>query len=131
MEFYKNLDYMFEGSKKYKLQTQVNLASIVDKNFYSKYRNELFRNIDFGIFDKKTLKPLLMIELNDYTHNYKIRKERDEKVKEILKQSGIPLITFYTNKPNEFDYVFERIENELNKYKKGILTPYLKGTNNK
>ena len=119
MEFYKNLEDMF-GSN-YKVQTQINLASVVDKTLHSKYRSELFRNIDFGIFDKESLKPLVLIELNDKTHKNKDRYERDLKVRDILKQSGIPLLTFYTNMPNEYDYVYERINKELKKYKTGIL----------
>ncbi|WP_289475094.1 DUF2726 domain-containing protein, partial [Klebsiella pneumoniae] len=64
---------------KFKIQSQVNLASVVNKIDMSKYRNELFRNVDFGFFDKETLKPLLLVEINDSTHKIKSRYQRDLK----------------------------------------------------
>lgn len=50
-------------------------------------------NIDFGIFNKYTFEPLVMIELNDITHKEEERKERDSNVIMILQSAGIPLIT--------------------------------------
>ena len=35
-----------------KIHPQLNLNSVIDKISNTKYRNELFRNIDFAIFDK-------------------------------------------------------------------------------
>ncbi|MBQ8749249.1 MAG: DUF2726 domain-containing protein [Clostridia bacterium] len=121
--FFNKLRNIYEN--KYHLQAQVSLRSVTSKTVYSKYINELFRDIDFGIFDYETLKPLVLIELNDKTHKKPERHERDLKVREILNQSGIPLVTFYTDKPNEESYLKERINEELKKYKKGILTKFL------
>lgn len=90
---------------------QVNLGTIIDKSYG--YRNELNRNIDFGIFDSTYKNILLLIELNDNSHNNQNRKTRDKKVKEICKEAGIKLITFYTSKPNEIIYVKNRIKGEL------------------
>ena len=98
----------------YKIQTQVNLASIVKKVDNSKYQNELFRNIDFGIFEKSTLKPLLMIEINDSTHKNGNRYKRDLNIRKILEESDIKLITFYSSYSNRRDYVIDRITKELN-----------------
>ena len=80
---------------KYIIQPQINLASIVNKDTYSKYRNELFRNIDFGVFDKD-YKLRFLIEINDKTHEQKDRQERDKNVKNICNEAGIPLVTFWT-----------------------------------
>lgn len=90
---------------------QINLASIITKA--GKYRNELFRNIDFGIFDSN-FDVLLLIELNDKTHKQYNRHKRDLKVQEICKNCNIKLITFYTSYPNEETYVINRILKELN-----------------
>lgn len=49
------------------IHPQVNLASIIYKD-NRLYNNELFRNIDFGIFSKNYEKILLLIEINDKTH---------------------------------------------------------------
>lgn len=91
------------------VQPQVNLASVIEKNIKHKYVNELFRNIDFGIFDKKFHKLLLAIEINDSSHLKKDRIIRDLKVEKILNQANIKLIKFYTNMPNEKLYVTNRI----------------------
>ena len=47
---------------------QVNLASIIQKVSNSRFNTELFRNIDFGIFNVDYSKLLLLIELNDNSH---------------------------------------------------------------
>ena len=91
---------------------QVNLATIIQKTGEFKYQNELYRNIDFGIFDKN-YNILLLIELNDISHQQYKRRERDMKLKEIVQQADIKLINFYTDKPNKPEYVTKRIMNEL------------------
>lgn len=91
---------------------QVNLATVVNKK-NARNRNELFRNIDFGIFDQDfNLK--LLIELNDKTHKTYKRRDRDLKVKAILNSCGISLMNFIASYPNEKHYVINRILNELN-----------------
>lgn len=87
---------------------QVNLATVIEKVGEFRYQNELYRNVEFGIFDAD-YNPLLLIELNDASHQQDARKARDAKVKSITSQAGIQLMTFYTNKPNKPDYVIERI----------------------
>ncbi len=78
----------------YMLLPQINLASIIDKKGDVNFRNELFRNVDFGVFDCN-FRPLFLIEINDGSHFRKDRIERDEKVKEICKKAKIPLLTFW------------------------------------
>ena len=81
-------------TSKYIIQPQVNLASIINCKDFRKYHSELFRNIDFGIFDYNyNIKAL--IEINDKTHYKNERKERDIKVQYICKQAEIPLIVFW------------------------------------
>lgn len=90
------------------IQAQVNLASIIYKTDNSKYQNELFRNIDACIFDQ-AYKPLVLIEINDSSHNDARRKERDRKVRDICEEAGIPLITFWTSYGVNMDYIKERV----------------------
>lgn len=92
---------------------QVNLATVIDKIDNSRYHNELFRNIDFGIFNSDYSKLLLLIELNDSSHNDYNRRKRDIKVKEICQKANIKLITFYSKYPNEKGYVKQRIIKEI------------------
>lgn len=111
--FYEILSKNF--AQEYIIMPQVNLASIIEKikDFPKQYQNELYRNIDFGIFDINSMKPLLLIEINDKTHNQPDRIKRDLKVKEICNQAKIKLITFYTNYDNKQNYIVSRIKKEL------------------
>ncbi len=84
----------------YKVIPQVNLATIVEKVNNKKYYTELFRNIDFVIFNEDLTDVLLLIEVNDATHN---------KVKSICANAGLNLITFYTKYANEKSYVLNRV----------------------
>ena len=93
---------------------QVNLASVIEKVSTSRFNTELFRNIDFGIFNADYSKLLLLIELNDESHNNFHRKKRDVKVNNICNKAGIKLITFYKKYSNEKEYVKGRIIKELN-----------------
>lgn len=97
----------------YNIVPQLVLSSVVDKKSKQKYRSELYRIIDFAIFSKDYSKLLLLIELNDNTHNKRKRKDRDLKVKKICNSAKIKLITFYTKYPNEKDYIINRIKKEI------------------
>lgn len=111
--FYEILSKNF--AQDYIIMPQVNLASIIEKikDFPTQYQNELYRNIDFGVFDKNSMKPLLLIEINDKTHNQPDRIKRDLKVKEICNQANIKLITFYTKYDNKPNYIISRVKKEL------------------
>lgn len=94
---------------------QVNLGTIVNKKSNNRWQNELFRNIDFGIFTRDYEELLLLIEINDKTHNNYNRKYRDMKVDNIVNNASIKLIKFYSNYPNKRDYIKNRIREEINK----------------
>ena len=93
---------------------QINLASVITKKSDYRYNTELFRNIDFGLFDSN-YNLLLLIELNDSSHKEAARHKRDLKVKKICESAKIKLIFFYTSYPNEQDYIISRILKELEK----------------
>lgn len=101
----------------YEIMPQVNLATIIKRLDKTKYHNELFRNVDFGIFSKNYEELVLLIELNDSSHKQYNRTDRDLKVKKICNDANIKLITFYTNYPNEKDYVINRIKKEIDEHK--------------
>lgn len=96
----------------YIIQPQINLASIIDKKSDDRFRNELFRNIDFGIFDQN-YKPLLLIEINDQSHSTPERKERDKKIKDICTDAKIPLIILWTNYGVNKEYIKKRLSEHL------------------
>lgn len=86
-----NVEYDFynklkELEPKYKVIPQINLAAIINKENNNYYYTDLFRNIDFAIFDSDMKNVLLLIELNDAPHNQKKRKSRDYKIKIYVRQ---------------------------------------------
>lgn len=91
-EYFRIIDGYF--GDRYIILPQINLASIIDK-VGDGFRTELFRNVDFGVFDYN-YRPVLLIEINDNTHFRKDRIERDEKVSAICKKAKIPLVSFWT-----------------------------------
>ena len=92
----------------YIVQPQINLASVIEKNSSARYRNELFRNVDFGVFDH-AYKPLVLIEINDSTHESSDRKSRDRKVYQLCQMANIPLITFWTWAGIHREYIEKRL----------------------
>lgn len=72
---------------------QTALAGVVDKISGGGFRSELFRIVDFCIADASSFEPLLLIELNDASHEREERKLRDDKVAAICADAGIPLLT--------------------------------------
>ena len=90
------------------LLVQQNLGAIVERTDNSRFRNELFRIIDFLIVDQN-YKPLIAVEINDSTHEDYKRKSRDIKVYHILEEAGIPLVTFWTKYGVNQDYITKKI----------------------
>ena len=79
-------------NKKFVITPQVNLQTIIETDTYTR-NDELYRNIDFIIFDTKFYTPIIAIELNGrqhYTNEYWI--ERDKSVKSILDDCGIEFL---------------------------------------
>jgi len=102
-ELLAKLQNIVEG--RYIIFPQVNLAAIIEKNSDDRYQNELFRNVDFGIFDT-SYNVIALVELNDSTHFSKKRRYRDYKVQNICEEvAGIPLIKLWADKPNEEWYI--------------------------
>ena len=112
--FYNVLTKHFSST--YDIRPQVPLSSIIvkEKSFPREYQNELNRVIDFGIFNRETQEPLLLIEINDKTHNQSSRKVRDKKVQSICESARIKLITFWTKFDNKEDYIVNRVTKEIN-----------------
>ena len=110
---YRFYQILKELENKYIIVPQLNLAAVIKKVNNNRYYSELFRNIDFAIFSKDYKKLLLLIEINDQTHDRYKRQYRDLKVKKICNDVNVKLISFYTKYPNEKNYVINRIEKEI------------------
>ena len=110
---YRFYQILKELENKYIIVPQLNLAAVIKKVNNNRYYSELFRNIDFAIFSKDYKKLLLLIEINEQTHDRYKRQDRDLKVKKICNEVNVKLISFYTKYPNEKNYVINRIEKEI------------------
>lgn len=61
------------------------------KNFYTYWNKINKKSIDFVIVDKQTFQTIKLIELNDKTHSYHKRKQRDEFLVKLCESAGIDL----------------------------------------
>ena len=98
--------------EQYTIQPQINLASIINKTKKTTYRSELFRNIDFGIFTAD-FQLIVLIEINDRSHERPEKKKRDKKVREICREAQIPLIEFWTKYGIDHSYIKKRLSEFL------------------
>jgi hypothetical protein len=61
-------------------------------SWYSNFNRINKKTVDFVIFDKVYLSPLLVIELDDYTHNYFTRQQRDDFLDGALKAANLNIL---------------------------------------
>jgi len=84
-------------SSKYYLFPQMLLSNIVDVEKgtrpYQTYYNKVDRkSVDFVLFDRNAISPVLAIELDDSSHDSEDRQERDAFVDRVLAKAGLPLL---------------------------------------
>lgn len=99
---------------------QIVLSSIVsvktDKANFWKYQNSINRKIvDFVIFKKQYLEPLLVIEYDGHTHDKSDRIERDNTVDNVLKTAGINYIHVHHGDTNLENFINSEILAKLSK----------------
>jgi hypothetical protein len=84
-------------SSKYYIFPQVSLNNLVTvekgTGSYQTYHNKVDRkSVDFVLFEKSTISPVLAIELDDSSHDREDRQERDAFVDRVLAKAGLPLL---------------------------------------
>ncbi len=84
-------------SSKYYIFPQVSLSNLVTvekgTGSYQTYHNKVDRkSVDFVLFDRSTISPVLAIELDDSSHDREDRQERDAFVDGVLAKAGLPLL---------------------------------------
>ena len=94
--------------RKYCVFPQMSLNAMLDKRSGGGFRSELFRIADFCITDL-SYQPLLVIELNDSSHQREERRLRDEKVLAICANAGLPVLSI----PLSMARDEKRIKNEV------------------
>ena len=94
---------------------QIPLGSVIDVNtsrreFWT-YQNKINRKIvDFVIFEKQYLRPVIVIEYDGKTHYKEDRQIRDEFVDKALKSAGIKILHI----KHQQNINFEEIKNKIN-----------------
>jgi hypothetical protein len=84
-------------SSKYYIFPQVSLNNLVTvekgTGSYQTYHNKVDRkSVDFVLFDRNAVSPVLAIELDDSSHDREDRQERDAFVDRVLAKAGLPLL---------------------------------------
>ncbi len=84
-------------SSKYYIFPQVSLNNLVTvekgTGSYQTYHNKVDRkSVDFVLFDRNAMSPVLAIELDDSSHDREDRQERDAFVDRVLAKAGLPLL---------------------------------------
>jgi very-short-patch-repair endonuclease len=60
---------------------------------YLAFHNKVDRkSVDFVLFDRSTISPVLALELDDASHDREDRQERDAFVDRVLAKAGLPLL---------------------------------------
>lgn len=93
----------------YRVFPQVNLTAFIVRTDNVPFRNELYRIVDFLITDS-LYAPKLVVEINDQSHLNYDRKERDEKVRKICEEAGIPILKLWTSYGVNEKYIQEKIQ---------------------
>lgn len=109
LKYYSALKTILNGTP-YILQPQVPLSAIIERVETHQFQSELNRVVDFVVFTPEYC-PILIIEINDSSHLKKHRKERDEKVKFILKSAKLPLMTVWTKDRFELRVLAKELKN--------------------
>jgi hypothetical protein len=117
VDFFRILEKATEN--KYHIFPQVSLSDLLfvkaKKDEYYKYRNKIDRkSVDFVLAEKEKLKPLLAIELDDSSHNYGKRKERDTFVEKVFEDAGIILLRINYKRNYNIQEISEIINNIIN-----------------
>lgn len=97
---------------------QVHLSSILDHEINGQsWKGALShiqrKSVDFLICDKKYLSPKIVIELDDYTHSWKHRQERDEVVNTLLQKSGINFLRVSSQDAQNIEKITSEIRKAL------------------
>ncbi len=78
---------------------QVHLSTFLNhkikgQNWSAAFRHINGKSVDFALISKKSGEVICIIELDDSSHDYNKRMERDAEINRILYEAGVPLARF-------------------------------------
>jgi very-short-patch-repair endonuclease len=97
---------------------QIHLPAILDhkikngQNWFAAFRHIDEKSVDFVLCTKNDLRPVLAIELDDWSHEQSNRQERDREVERILRDATLPLLRLKDNSDTP-DILKQKISNAL------------------
>ena len=96
-KFFKQLNEILDN--KWFVIPQVHLSALLNhkvkgQNWKAAFRHINGKSVDYVLLSKETMKPICAIELDDSTHDYKNRAERDAEVERIFAEAKLPLARF-------------------------------------
>ena len=103
---------------RYQIFPQVHLTALFDQKVKGQNWNAAFRHInsksvDFVVCDKTYARPLLAIELDDFSHDAEERRSRDVEVERIFENANMPLLRFRDYKTMSREAIATQIERVL------------------
>jgi len=102
----------------YHVFPQVHLSAILNHTVKGQTWDAAFKHIngksvDFVLCDKDNLKPVLAIELDDWTHGRDDRRQRDAEVDRIFAGADLPLIHFTDYRKLDSSSITKAISNAI------------------
>lgn len=114
--FYKHLRKLIKDE--YRIDPQIVLSSIINTKHQANWTKINKKTVDFVVRDEN-FNTHIAIELDDPTHNWKSRQQRDYFVNDVFRDAGIPLIRIKTSNSYEYEiktripkYLLKTEENE-------------------
>lgn len=120
LEFFRVLELVIKNQ--YYIVPQLPISKIATtiakgKDYYT-YLNKIDRKtVDFVLFDRQSFSPVMVIELDDSSHNDENRKIRDGFVDNVMKNIGLKIIhvkTSYAYSTEELNNLIFGLENNIN-----------------
>ena len=103
---------------RYQIFPQVHLDALLDQkvkgqNWKAAFRHINSKSVDFVVCDKTYARPLLAIELDDFSHDAEDRRSRDVEVERIFENANMPLLRFRDYKTLSREAIATQIEGVL------------------
>lgn len=104
---------------RYQIFPQVHLTALLDEkkvkgqNWKAAFRHINGKSVDFVVCDQNYTRPLLAIELDDFSHDAEDRRSRDVEVERIFENANMPLLRFREYKAMSREEIATRVEGAL------------------
>ena len=104
---------------RYQIFPQVHLTALLDEkkvkgqNWKAAFRHINGKSVDFVVCDKTYARPLLAIELDDFSHDAEDRRSRDAEVERIFDNAHMPLLRFRDYKTMSREEIATQVEGAL------------------